>query len=189
MRPYTLLPLLLLLSGCTTPLLVGTMAAGGAAVAYDRRPAEVVIDDQGIEIHALNAINRSGQFDTHSHINVTSMNGVVLLSGEVPDSARKARAETLVRGLQKVREVRNELLVGPAATFESRGQDTWITTRAKANLLADEELGAGRAKVVTERGTLYLMGLLYHREADAATRIVQQVDGVKRIVRMVEYLD
>ncbi|MDX1487761.1 MAG: BON domain-containing protein, partial [Acidiferrobacterales bacterium] len=173
-------------SGCAAVAVGGTATAVG--VAHDRRTAGAIVDDQAIELKALDAFSRDLSFE-NAHINVTSYNNSVLLSGEVANPDLRRRAENMVRRLGGVERVYNYLDVGPASPLASRGSDTWITTKAKTVLLRIESLpnfDPTRVKVVTERGVVYLFGLLTEREADAVTSAVRRIDGVQKVVKLFE---
>lgn len=178
----------LLLPGCAGGLIVAG-AATGVAVAYDRRTAGTVVEDQNIEIKVARAIRKDEQLSKSAHISVTSYNNVVLLTGQAPSQHLRDRATALARQVEKVRGVHNEITVAPPTDFRTRSRDTWITTKIKSTLLSSKGVRAIHVKVVTENGVAYLMGLLKHQEADKVARLVQQVEGVKRVVKVFEYLD
>ena len=173
------------LQGCA-PIIVGGAAAGGVTIAEDKRTTGTIVDDKGIEFKLANALADDRALGT-THINVTSLNGVVLLSGQVPTPALRTRAEEIARKIQKVRDVHNELQIGHNSSFSSRTQDTWITTKIVSKLLGDAGVSEARIKVVTEAGTVFLMGLVTHQQAGRAVAVAQSTDGVKRIVKLFEY--
>ncbi len=179
-----------LLGGCAG-VVVGS-AATGTAMAADRRTPGAFIDDELIEWKALIAIREDKNLSSQSHINVTSYDGVVLLSGETPTEALRTRAAEHTRNIEKVRKVHNELTIAAPSALMSRTSDTGITAQVKTKLLGIrglEGFDATKVKVVTENGTVFLMGKLHHREADVVTDTARQVKGVQRIVRLFEYLD
>ncbi len=173
--------------GCA-PVVVGG-AATGVAVAHDRRTTGSVIEDQAIELKSYEALSNDRELKEQGHINVTSYNGIVLVSGEVPTEAMRTRAGQIVRDIEKVRDVHNELAIAAPSSTLSRSSDAVITTKVKALMFAEKNFDPTRAKVVTERGTVYLMGLVTRREADIATEITRGVSGVQRVVKLFEYLD
>ncbi len=177
--------LVLLQSGCV-PLLIGGAIAGGAAVATDRRSTGAQLDDEVIEDKTALAINE--RFKGDVHVNVTSFNGIVLLTGEVPSEAMKGDIESLVRSTPKVRAVQNELLVGPVTSLSSRSNDSFITSKVKARFVEAAKFQINYVKVVTERGTVYLMGMVRREEGDAAAEIARTTDGVQRVVKVFEYI-
>lgn len=178
---------ILTLQGCATAVVTG--AATGAAVAYDRRTTGSVIDDQGIEFKAAKAVFDDKEIYDQSHINFTSYNGVVLITGETPNESLKAKVTDLVRQLPKVKRVHNELAIAAPSALPSRSSDTWITSKIKAKLTTDEQADPFLVKVVTERGTVYLMGMVTHAEADRAVDIAKNSGGVQRVIKIFEYID
>lgn len=189
MRKPLLLALLLsslpLLHGCFP--VVATGVGTGVLMADDRRTSGIYVEDQGIELKAANRI--SEQFGSNTHVNVTSYNLSVLLTGEAPDEAARTRVAEVAKGVPSVRQVFNELALGAPSSFGERSNDTYLTTKVKARMVDAQKFHANHVKVVTEAGTVYLMGLVKRVEADAATDIASSTTGVKRVVRLFEYLD
>ena len=189
----TILVLLALtqLGGCA-PLMVGGAAATGGAMALDRRTPGAFIDDERIEWTIRNAIRQDEKLSRQSNVSVISYDGIVLLSGETPTEALRARAAEHAREVEKVRRVHNELVIAAPSSLMSRSSDTSITARVKTRLLGIRDVegfDGTKVKVKTENGTVFLMGKLYRKEAEAATEAARQVNGVQRIVRLFEYLD
>ncbi len=174
------------LAGCA-PLVVGGVAVGAGMMATDRRSSGAQLDDQGIELRAGTRI-REVATDT-MNVSVISYNRMVLLTGSVGNEAERRRAEEVVRSIENVRSVVNELRVGPASTFQQRSNDTYISGKVKASLLDSRDVFANSFKVTTEQGTVYLMGLATRRETDRATEIVRGVSGVEKVVRVVELIN
>lgn len=173
------------LSGCA-PLVLGGAVVGGTLVATDRRTSGTVLEDEGIELRALNRIREA--FADRAHINATSYNRQVLLTGEVPSEADKQRAQDIVSRVENVRSIVNELAVLGNSTLTSRSSDALITGRIKASFVDAKDLYANAFKVVTERGASYLMGRVTQREATRATEIARTVPGVQRVVRVFEII-
>lgn len=186
-----LLPLLFvvltssLLQGCF-PVVAGGVGAG-VIVAEDRRTKDAIVDDQKIEMRAGELID--GQTTDSSHISVTSFNYHVLISGEVPDDATKQKVGKIVAGIDGVRGVYNELVVSPASSMTSRSGDALVTSNVKIRFMNSPDFSAENVKVVTENGTVYLMGLVRRSEGKAAAAIASETEGVKRVVTMFEYMD
>lgn len=176
-----------LLTGCAAAVVGG--AATGVSVAHDRRTAGTVVDDQSIELKAYNLIGGDPALDSNSHINVTSYNLKVLLTGEVASNALRSKAATLVSGVPKARQVHNYLVVGPNTSLGSRTKDTWITTKVKSNLFNVEipDFDPTRIKVVTEAQTVFLLGLVTRQEGQAAINVARQASDVKKVVALFEY--
>ncbi|NMM81282.1 transporter [Acidovorax sp. SRB_14] len=172
------------LTGCF-PLVVGGVAMG-SMVAVDRRTAGTQVEDQGIEMRAANRIQ--ADHGDRVHVNVTSYNRQVLLTGEVPSAEVRQAIEQAVAGVGNVRSVVNDLGVMPATSLGQRSNDTFITGKVRASLVDAKDLTASAFKVVTERNVVYLMGLVTPREANRATAIARGVGGVSKVVRVFEQL-
>ncbi|WP_427914484.1 BON domain-containing protein [Ramlibacter sp. MMS24-I3-19] len=172
------------LSACA-PLMLGG-AAMTSLVAVDRRTSGAQLEDEGIELRA--AARLRDAMGERVHVNITSYNRQVLLTGEVPSEQDKQAAEQLVSKVENVRGVINDLGVMSASSFSQRSSDTLVTGKVKASLVDDKLLQANAFKVVTERGTVYLMGLVTPREADRATNLTRGVGGVERVVRAFEMI-
>lgn len=178
------------LNGCGPTLLLG--GATAVKVIHDRRTPATQLEDQTIEIKSLSAFLQARSELGRSHINVTSYNNVALLSGEVERQEIKQWAEEVVRAIDGVRFVHNDLAVAPPSAWTSRGNDAWLTTKAKASLVKISNLPDSfdptRIKVVTERGVVYLFGLVTEQEGNAATEVIRQLDGVQQVVKLFEYI-
>lgn len=189
LAPFLLLSLSLTvaLAGCV-PLLVGGAVAGASAV-YDRRSPQVVLDDQQIEVTALHEMLQDRALQGHSRIAATSYNRMVLLTGQAESAEVARQAIQRVSRLPKVKRVIDELTVGPQTALLRQSEDLYLTSRAKLAMTAVDlpDFNATRVKVVTEDGTVYLLGLVSPEEADAATETVRYVPGVKRVVKLFEY--
>ncbi|KON81079.1 BON domain-containing protein [Azoarcus sp. PA01] len=172
------------LQGCF-PLVAGGVGAGAAMVA-DRRTSGAYVEDEGIEWRAASALrDRMGDA---VHINVTSFNRNVLLTGEAPSEAHRTEIERVVSGVSNVRGITNEVQVAGIASLTSRSNDSVITSKVKARFVDAATFGAHHVKVVTEAGTVYLLGLVTRREADAATDVARTTSGVRKVVRVFEYI-
>jgi osmotically-inducible protein OsmY len=173
------------LSACA-PLVVGG-AAVTALVAVDRRTSGAQLDDQGIELRASNRL-KDELGDAHARYNLSSYNRRVLITGEASSEAVKTKVTQMVSGVENVREVINELGVTNSPSLKERASDTLITGRVKASLVDAKDLSASAFKVLTERGTVYLMGRVTQREADRATDIARNTQNVSRVVRVFEII-
>jgi osmotically-inducible protein OsmY len=181
----------ILLNGCAAAV-VGGATASGANIAHDRRTMGTYIDDEGIELKAGAAIRKDKELSSQIHINIISFNGVVLLVGQAPTEALRQQAGSITQGIEKVRLVHNEMTVAAPNSMMTRSSDSVITTKVKGSLFGVrgyEDFDPSRVKVVTENGTVYLMGLLYHAEADAVATKASQVGGVQKVVKLFEYMD
>lgn len=173
------------LTACV-PVVVGGAAAGGA-MAADRRTSGTYIEDQAIELKAGKAI--SDNLKDNVHANVTSYNRQVLITGEVSDEANKKKAESLVKPIENVASIKNYLEIAKKSSLSTRTNDAYITSKVKANFLKENKFSANYVKVVTESGTVYLLGLVTHKEADDAVEIARSIGGVKAVVKVFEYID
>ena len=173
------------LTACV-PVVAGGAAAGGL-MAADRRSSGAYIEDQEIELKASKAIDE--RLKTSVHANVTSYNRHVLITGEVSNDANKAKAESLVRPIQNVNSINNQLVIGPNTSIGSRSNDAYITSKVKTNFITANKFSANYVKVVTENGTVFLLGLLTHKEGEDATEIARSISGVKKVVKDFEYID
>lgn len=173
----------LMLQGCVGVAVVG---AGSAALsAADRRTTGVQIEDERIE---LVSSNRFGEkFGDKAHLNITSYNRNVLLTGEVADVASKEEVEKIVRGVPNVRGITNDLQVGPLATLSSRANDAGITGKVKARFVDARKFNAVHVKVVTEASVVYLLGIVNETEANDAVEVARTTGGVRKVVKVFEY--
>jgi osmotically-inducible protein OsmY len=172
------------LSGCVAVMAAG--ALGTAVAGADRRTLGTQTEDEGIEIKAAPKV-RSVVGDA-GHVNVTSYDRKVLLTGEVRDEAMKRAVETEIRGISNVENVMNELVVAGPSSYTSRSSDALITSKVKISLADKKTVSATSFKVVTESGTVYLMGLVTQREGNIAANVAQGVSGVMKVVKMFEYI-
>jgi osmotically-inducible protein OsmY len=179
---------LVALSGCVplVPLMFGGGVVVGTMVATDRRTSGTQLEDEGIDIRASSRIKEA--LGDRVHVNVTSYNRQVLLTGEVPNAQDKQLVEQIASRVDNVRSVVNELAVMGNATLTQRSSDTLVTGRVKASLVDAKDLIASAFKVVTERGTTYVMGRVTQREADRATEVIRGVSGVQKVVRLLEII-
>lgn len=165
------------------PLAVGG-AVVGSMVATDRRTTGTVVEDEGIELRATSRIREA--LGERGHVNVASYNRQVLLTGEVPSAQDKQLVEQIVTGVDNVRHIVNELAVMGNSTLTQRSSDSLVTGRVKASLVDAKELSANAFKIVTERGTTYVMGRVTAREAKMATDVISSTSGVQKVVRILE---
>lgn len=181
---WILVAALPLLGGCAAAVIGG--AATGVLVAADRRTVGTVTEDQAIE---LKSSSRVGERVKDAHINYTSFNRVVLLSGEVPNAQAREDAERIVRGVESVRGVHNELQVAGNSAMSARTNDSFITSKVKARFVDGRKFNPVHVKVVTEGSVVYLLGMVNRAEGDAATDIARTTSGVQKVVRLFEFLD
>jgi osmotically-inducible protein OsmY len=166
----------------------GCATEGGDSKDIDRRTAGTYVSDQEIELRATNILYEAFPNKTGS-ISTTSYNRQVLLTGQVPDENMRSRATEIVKKLPDVRTVFNELTVSGVTSITSDFNDMSITTKVKSRMMGDDKVPVTKIKVVTEAGIVYLMGLVTHGEATAATEIARTTSGVTKVVTLFEYID
>jgi len=182
--------ILLLLTGCAAAVVgAGAAVATTATVAHDRRTTGIFIEDQAIELKASKSFFSDKEINDSSHINVTSYNTVVLITGETPNEDIRQRVVNVVRNIPKVTHVYDELTIAAPSSMLSRSSDSLITSKVKTRLLTLDDFDGTRVKVVTEKGIVYLMGLLTRAESDIATGEAQQSGGVQKVVKLFQYID
>lgn len=167
------------------PVVVGGAAATGA-MAADRRTSGIYVEDENIELKAVKKMETNLGED--AHVNVTSYNRNVLLTGEVPVAESKSKAESLVKEIPNTRSITNEITVGPKSTIGSRSNDSYITSKIKTKFVTENKFPANYVKVVTENSVVYLLGIVTNKEADDAVEITRNTDGVTKVVKVFEYM-
>jgi osmotically-inducible protein OsmY len=172
------------LGGCAA-LVVGG-AVGTAFVVSDRRTSGVQLEDQAIELKAVNRIREA--VGERGHINATSYNRSLLLTGEVASEADRSAIEQTVSRIENVRSTLNELAVMGSTSLTARSNDAILTSKVKASYLDAKDVHASAIKVVTERGTVFLMGRVTEREATRAAELARGISGVQKVVRVFEIL-
>lgn len=173
------------LQGCFPVVAAGV--GTGVMIAQDRRNKESFIEDQRMETRISQMFDK--EFKGVMHVNVTSFNLNVLLTGEVPEEYTKTEIGKLVSSIAKVRSVNNELVISGNSSLFSRSNDSLITSNVKLRFLKDKTFNAEHIKVVTESGTVFLLGIVSHAEADTAAEIASTTNGVQSVVKLFEYLD
>ena len=176
-----------LAQGCAPVIVAG--GATAAAAAGERRTLGAFVDDGSIEIKARKALNDERDFGDDVHINITSMNGIVLLTGETTTEDKRERAMALIQPIPGIRRIVSEIRVAEPRAFAYTTHDGWITSKVKAKLLGTEGLPSNQIKVVTENSVVYLMGLVKQQEGDMAAEATRSVGGITRVVKLFEYLD
>lgn len=175
-----------ILSGCVAPVLVGGAAVTTATVVTDRRTAGAIVSDEVIEQTVYYDIKKalSEQQDKNSHISVTSYDGKVLLSGEVPDHTTKNLVDRTARSSTDVASVVNELAVMPTTSATQRLSDSLLATKVRTALIGTKQVSLNQMKVTVDRGIVYLMGIVTERESRIAAKRVSEVSGVVRVVKL-----
>ena len=173
------------LQGCFP--VIATGVGTGALMAADRRTTGIYIEDEAIENKALSQV--SAKYNNITHVNITSFNRNVLITGEAPNEAAKADITKIVSAVPNVKAVNNELAISGLTGITSRSSDSIITGDVKLRFMSNKTFQADHIKVITENGTVFLMGLVYRKEAESATEIASTTKGVQRVVKVFEYLD
>jgi osmotically-inducible protein OsmY len=173
------------LQGCFP--VVATGAGAGVLMAEDRRTSGTYIEDQGIELKTSNRLDE--KFKDTVHINVTSYNRNVLMTGEVPTDTTKQEAEKIVRAVPNVSNILNELAIAGNSSYSTRSNDTYLTSKVKVRFVDLGKFQANHVKVVTENNVVYLLGMVTRKEAENAVEIARTTSGVQKVVKLFEYLD
>ena len=166
---------------------IGTAAVTGAYISEDRRTSGMFIEDEGIELKSTRRIHQ--QFGDNVHINVTSYNRLVLLTGEAPTATIKTDIEKLIMGVDNVRRIYNEIAIAGNTSLSSRSNDTLLTSKVKARFLTERKFQINHVKIVTENEVVYLLGVVTRQEAESAAQITSSTAGVKKVVKVFEYLN
>ena len=174
------------LSGLTAcaPLIIGGAMVSGTMMVTDRRTSGTQIEDQAIELKVLGRVK--DVVGDRGHVNATSYNRMVLITGEVPTDADKVAVEQAIARVENVRSTVNELAIAGSASLTSRSNDTLLTSKVKASFVDARDMLSNAFKVVTERSTVYLMGRVTEREATRASDLARSVSGVQKVVRVFE---
>ncbi|NRA62238.1 MAG: divisome-associated lipoprotein YraP [Psychrobium sp.] len=178
---------MLSLQGCVTGFVLGVM--GAASMVNDRRDASVQLSDEGIELKALNLINRDEALHDTTHINVVSYNGTVLLIGQAPNTMLRDRAVKYVRSVDGIKQLHNQIRIGNITKMATRTNDSWLTSKIKIAMTTDNSIQYSQVKVVTENAEVFLMGLVTQSEGNKATEITRNINGVKQVIKVFEYQD
>ena len=173
------------LQGCVSGIVLG--ALGVASVVNDRRTTATQLEDESIELKANSAIDKDKGLDEHSNISIVSYNRTILLIGQVPNTMLRDRAAKIAGDVENVTRVHNQLRIGNKTALTTRTNDTWLTSKVKVALTADETLKGSQIKVITEHGEVFLMGLVTQQEGSLAAEMARNVSGVKQVIKAFEY--
>jgi osmotically-inducible protein OsmY len=183
--PLAVVSLSILLSGCVPMVATGV---GVAAMSYqDRRTTGTQVEDKTIETKIANKV--SERYGSDTHVESTSFDRTVLLTGQVRDEAARRDIEQMARATDNVKNVYNELTIGPAVSSSTHANDSYITSKVKSRFVDAGKLYPGYVTVTTENSVVYLMGMVKRTEADAAAEVASTTSGVQKVVRVFEYLD
>ena len=177
------------LTGCVTAAVVGTASITSVDVVHDRRTLGEYFDDSSIELQMKKFVIAEESLRNETHTSSVSVNGILLLTGEVPNEQVKQQITNYANSIEGVRQVVDEMRIAGKTAMMSRTNDTWLTTKVKSLLIKEMYLDANRIKVLSEYGNVYLMGIVTAAEADQATSIASSVRGVVRVVKVFEYTE
>jgi osmotically-inducible protein OsmY len=185
----TTLILIIGLQGCV-PLIVGGGAAGVSMI-HDRRTAGAAMEDQNIELKAVRLEYDDPEIKDRTSVSATSYNMLVLLTGQAETEELRDRYVDKIKQIPHVKKVVDEIQIGPTSSLAQNSSDSYITSKVKVKMFDIEipDFDPTRVKIITEMGTVYLMGLLTHQEADAVVEKARYVEGVTRVVKVFEYVD
>ena len=172
--------------GCAAAVVAGT--AGAVSAANDRRTIGAQIDDNNIEIKGTLAIKGIKRLAERANITLVSVNGVVLMIGQVANQEMKSQAERALQDVSGIRQIHNQLRLSSNIGITTQTHDTWLTSKVKTKLLAADDVNGANIKVVTENAEVFLMGLVSQTEANSAVEIARNISGVKRVIKAFEYL-
>lgn len=181
----SLLAVCITLQGCVSGVILGTI--GAASVLNDRRTAATQLEDETIEVKANKAFDNDEGLRKHTHINVISYNRTVLLIGQAPNEMLRSRAVKLANNVDSVTRVFNQIRIGNVTKLTTRSNDSWLTSKVKVALTAEKNFESSQIKVVTENGEVFLLGLVTQAEANKATEIARNVNGVRQVIKVFEY--
>lgn len=174
------------LNGCTTAVVGGAVA--GTSVALDNRTTGDYVEDQNIKTKFAHLYYQDEQLSDQTHINVTSYNRQILITGEVPTEQHKNKLSNIANQIKNVRKHFNEVMIGEPSSMSTRTNDTYLTSKIKTSVFTHmSELDGAQVKVVTENGSVFLMGLVTQKQGEQITEIVRKTNGVKRVIKLFEY--
>ena len=189
MRRLALLTLIcssILLNGCETLIIAG--ATTSAVASQDRRDFETQIADQNTEFKTFSSFFGDDELWNNTNINVISYNKVVLIVGQAPTATLKRKASEEVKKIAKENKVHNQIRVTAPLSFFAKRNDEYLTTKVKSSMLFTSEFPSSKIKVVTENSEVFLLGLVTPKEADQAVEITRNIDGVKKVIKVFEYI-
>lgn len=190
MRVLIVISLLLLfgqlLSGCTAAVVGGAVA--GTAIAMDKRTTGDYVEDQNIKTKFSHLYYQDEPLSQATHVNVTSYNRQLLITGEAPTEQQKQQLSVIASQIKNVRHYYNEVTIGSPSSYSTRSNDAYITSKIKTSVFSNmKELDGAQVKVVTENGSVFLMGLVTRNQGEQITEIARKTRGVKRVVKLFEY--
>lgn len=186
LRIACLLCSLLLLQGCVSGVLLGTV--GSVIVANDRRTTASQLEDQSIELKANQLLNEHQDISNHTHIVVVSINRTVLLVGQAPNEMLRDKAIKLITSVPNVKQIHNQIRMATPSSLLTRSNDTWLTSKVKLRMVSANSFDSSHIKVITENSEVFLLGLVKKDEAEKAVELARLTDGVSKVIKVFEYL-
>jgi osmotically-inducible protein OsmY len=185
-RSLIVLGTVVLLQGCAAAVVAGTASAVTAA--NDRRTIGSQIDDNNIEIKASIALSEVERLEKFANISAVSVNGIVLLVGQVSNEEMRNEAQRTIEGVSGIRKIHNQIRIGSNIGITTQTHDSWLTSKVKGQLLTAKDISSNNIKVVTENAEVFLMGLVSDSESTQAVNIARNVSGVERVIKVFEYM-
>ncbi len=185
-RSLIVLGTVVLLQGCAAAVIAGTASAVTAA--NDRRTIGSQIDDNNIEIKASIALSEVERLEKFANVSAVSVNGIVLLVGQVANEEMRNEAQRTIEGVSGIRKIHNQIRIGSNIGITTQTHDSWLTSKVKAQLLTAKDISSNNIKVVTENAEVFLMGLVSDSESTQAVNITRNVSGVERVIKVFEYM-
>jgi osmotically-inducible protein OsmY len=177
----------LLLQACLPAVFIAGAATGGVII-YDKRNPKVMVEDRDIVAKAQNIIDSDRELHAQTHVSVVAFNHIVLLVGQASNEQLRDKIINIVKELPKIKLIHNEITIENPISKSARTHDTWITAKVRTVLLAQKGLSTTQIKIVTENGIVYLLGMITREKADVVTSEIRQVAGIKKIVKLFEYI-
>lgn len=182
-----LLMVCMLLQGCAGAVMVG--AVSGAMMANDERSVKTQLDDTNTDFKITSGLLEHEDLKKQTNITGVSVNGNVLMIGQAPNSMLRDKAVKVVQDLKLGGKIHNQIRIGNPTSFTTRSNDTWVTTKVKGRMLNEKELDVTRIKVITENGEVFLLGLIHRSQAELAVDIARHTAGVRKVVKVFEYIE
>lgn len=187
MKYALILLTLALLQGCAGAVVLG--AVSGAKMANDERSVGTQLSDTNADFQISSALSKHNDISNQTNITAVVMNNNVLMIGQSPNSMLRDKAINTVQGLQLGGKIHNQIRIGNPTSFTTRSNDTWVTTKVKGRMLNENGIDVTRIKVITENGEVFLLGLVDRKQADLAVDIARNTAGVRKVVKVFEYVD
>lgn len=177
----------MILPGCPAIAVGAAAGAAATAIVYDHRSINAIMQDNNIGNQVFVLIYKDADIKDNCHIVVTAFRGSVLLAGQAPTEELQERAVTIAKGVPGVKRIYNEITIGAPTSMSVQSTDSWITSKVKAQLLATKGLSSAHFKVLTENGTVFLIGEVSRDQSELAVNATRHVEGVQKVVKIFDY--